>query len=422
MKKIKKILTLLLIICVFAGIGNFINDEKSENTTESAVLQEDTIKDLYEQDSDELNAESNDSGNKTGTSEKSQKDTDLVIQDTDIVAESSFEVHYIDVGQADASLVMCDGKYMLIDGGNAEDSSLIYAYLKEHGIRELDYMICTHAHEDHVGGLAGALNYAQVNNILCPTKEYDTRAFESFKKYANQQNKEIIIPTSGMEFSIGSADCIILAVNTVENDPNNSSIVMKVSYGNTSFLFSGDAEQEVERAILEAGYDINCTVMKVPHHGSDSSLSYRWLNESMPKYGVISVGKDNQYGHPTENTLSKLRDADVIVYRTDMQGHIVCISDGNDVEFVVQRNQDANTLENSGPGSKNEIVVEHEDETKTENQGESVKYILNTNTKKIHYPSCSSVDQMKEKNKQATDLSKEELISQGYSPCGRCKP
>ena len=229
MKKIKKILTLLLIICVFAGIGNFINDEKSENATESAVLQEDTIKDLYEQDSDELNAESNDSGNKTGTSEKSQKDTDLVIQDTDIVAESSFEVHYIDVGQADASLVMCDGKYMLIDGGNAEDSSLIYAYLKEHGIRELDYMICTHAHEDHVGGLAGALNYAQVNNILCPTKEYDTRAFESFKKYANQQNKEIIIPTSGMEFSIGSADCIILAVNTVENDPNNSSIVMKVS-------------------------------------------------------------------------------------------------------------------------------------------------------------------------------------------------
>lgn len=417
MKKMKKLLALLLIICVFAGIGQFVDSEENGNVTESTILQEDTTK-----DSDEQDLELSDSVDETSTYEDFEKETVSNIKESDIAAESSFEVHYIDVGQADASLVMCDGKYMLIDGGNAEDSSLIYAYLKEHGIRELDYMICTHAHEDHVGGLAGALNYAQANNILCPTKEYDTRAFESFRKYANQQKKEIIIPTSGMEFSIGSADCIILAVNTVENDPNNSSIVMKVSYGNTSFLFSGDAEQEVERAILETGYDINCTVMKVPHHGSDSSLSYRWLNESMPKYGVISVGKDNQYGHPTENTLSKLRDADVIVYRTDMQGHIVCISDGNDVEFVVQRDQDANTLENSGPGSKNEIVVEHEDETKTENQGESVKYILNTNTKKIHYPSCSSVDQMKEKNKQATGLSKEELISQGYSPCGRCKP
>lgn len=422
MKKIKKLLALLLIICVFAGIGHFVDDEDNGKASESTILQEDTTKDRNEQNSDELDSELSDSVNETSTYEDFEEETVSNMKDSDIAADSSFEVHYIDVGQADASLVMCDGKYMLIDGGNAEDSSLIYAYLKEHGIRELDYLICTHVHEDHVGGLAGALNYAQVNNVLCPTKEYDTGAFESFKKYANQQNKEIIIPTPGMEFFIGSADCIILAVNTVESDPNNSSIVMKISYGNTSFLFSGDAEQEVERVIIEAGYDVNCTVMKVPHHGSDTSLSYRWLNESMPKYGVISVGKDNQYGHPTENTLSKLRDADIIVYRTDMQGHIVCISDGNDVEFVVQRNQDANTLENSGPGSKNEIVVEHEDEPKTENQGESVKYILNTNTKKIHFPSCSSVDQMKEKNKQATDLSKEELISQGYSPCGRCKP
>lgn len=422
MKKIKKLLTLLLIICVFAGIGHFVDKEENGKVTESTILQENTTKDVNEQDSDELDLELSDSVNETSTYEDFEEEIVSNIKDSDIAAESSFEVHYIDVGQADASLVMCDGKYMLIDGGNAEDSSLIYAYLKEHGIRELDYIICTHAHEDHVGGLAGALNYAQANNILCPTKEYDTRAFESFKKYVYQQNKEIIIPTPGMEFSIGSADCIILAVNTVESDPNNSSIVMKISYGNTSFLFSGDAEQEVERVIIEAGYDVNCTVMKVPHHGSDTSLSYRWLNEAMPKYGVISVGKDNQYGHPTENTLSKLRDADVIVYRTDMQGHIVCISDGNDVEFFVQRNQDANTLANTGPGSKNEIVVEHEDESKTETQGESVKYILNTNTKKIHYPSCSSVDQMKENNKQATDLSKEELISQGYSPCGRCKP
>lgn len=397
MKTIKKMLALLLILGVFVGTGYFINGQESKKNIKSTFLQKNITENCADYEAEELDASVND-------------------------AESGFEVHYIDVGQADASLVMCDGNYMLIDGGNVEDSSLIYAYLKEHGVKELDYMICTHAHEDHVGGLAGALNYAKVNNILCPTKEYSTSAFQSFVKYANQQNKEIIIPTPDMEFSIGSADCTILAVNTVENDPNNSSIVMKIVYENTAFLFSGDAEQEVETAIIEAGYDISCTVIKIPHHGSDSSLSYRWLNESKPKYGIISVGKDNQYGHPTENTLSKLRDADVIVYRTDMQGHIICISDGNDVEFVIQKNQDANTLENSANDSKNEIPTEYEDDLKTENVGEAVKYILNTNTQKIHYPTCSSVDQMQEKNKQVTDLSKEELMSQGYSPCGKCKP
>lgn len=422
MKKIKKLLAILLLVCVFAGIGHFVNEKESEKTTESSILQQDIINDWNGQDSDELEELSNDNGNETIISDNLKNDTDLVKQDKDTTVKSCFEVHYIDVGQADASLVMCDGHYMLIDGGNAEDSDLIYAYLKEYGIKKLDYMICTHAHEDHVGGLAGALNYAQVDNILCPTKEYDTKEFESFVKYVNQQNKDITIPTSGMEFSIGSAACTILAVNTIESDPNNSSIVMKVDYGNTAFLFSGDAEQEVERVIIEAGCDISCTVMKVPHHGSDTSLSYRWLNESMPKYGVISVGKDNQYGHPMEDTLSKLRDADVIVYRTDMQGHIICISDGNNVEFVVQKNQNVNTLENSNSDLQKEIAIEHEDEIKTESQGEQVKYILNTNTKKIHYPSCSSVDQMKEKNKQETDLSKQELISQGYSPCGKCKP
>lgn len=333
--------------------------------------------------------------------------------------ESQFEVHYLDVGQADATLIMCDGENMLIDGGNTEDSSLVYAYLKEHNVEYIDYMICTHAHEDHVGGLAGALNYVQVGEVYCPVTDYDSEAFSDFVKYLGQQDKEIIVPEAGMEFEVGSADCTILGVNVGENDdPNNTSIVLRVEYGDTAFLFSGDAEQSVEKSILEAGYNIECTVMKVPHHGSDTSLSYQWLNEAVPEYGIISVGENNSYGHPCEDTLSKLRDAEVTVFRTDLQGHIICISDGKEVSFEVKKNEDIDTLADAGAGSMNtQAVVDENSGAVTEGN-----YIINTNTGKFHYPSCHSVDDMKESNKQETQLTRDELVGQGYSPCGNCKP
>lgn len=323
--------------------------------------------------------------------------------------ESSFEVHYLNVGQADATLIMCDGENMLIDGGNVEDSSLIYSYLEEHEVEYIDYMICTHAHEDHVGGLAGALNYAEAGVVYAPVKEFDTDAFEDFKKYVEKQGNEITVPTADTEFKLGSAECTVLGANVVNDDnPNNTSIVLKVEYGDTQFLFSGDAEQIVEKNIIESGYNIECTVMKVPHHGSETSLSYRWLNEAMPEYAVISVGDNNSYGHPNKDTLSKLRDAEVTVFRTDMQGHIICRSDGEEVEFDIQKNKETDTLAETGEGKNTAVTV-----------GE---YILNTNTEKFHYPDCHSVDDMKEKNKQETNLTREELIEQGYSPCGNCNP
>lgn len=326
----------------------------------------------------------------------------------------NFEVHYLDVGQADATLVGCDGKYMLIDGGNSEDSSLIYAYLKEHQVEHLDYMICTHAHEDHVGGLAGALNYATVGTVYSPVKSFDTDAFNDFLKYVNKQGKEITIPETGETFQLGEATCQILGLNSYADDPNNTSIVLKITYGETAFLFSGDAEQSVETGIIDAGYDVRCDVIKVPHHGSDTSLSYRWLNEAMPEYGIISVGENNSYGHPNEDTLSKLRDADVKVFRTDMQGHIICRSDGKILSFELEQFVDADTLSDAGPGQK--------EKDKQEEKAVSSTYILNVNTKKIHYPTCRSVKQMKEENKQESNLSREELIGQGYSPCGNCNP
>jgi competence protein ComEC len=265
--------------------------------------------------------------------------------------ESGLTVYFIDVGQADSALVFCDGAAMLIDGGSAADSDLIYTFLKNHGVTRLDYIVATHAHEDHVGGLAGALNYATADVALCPVADYDSKAFRSFATYLGAQGVPITIPSHGDEFLLGSAEVTVVgpiispgAQNSAsQNDQNNISIVLKIVYGETSFLFAGDAERPEEAGILEAGYDISATVLKVGHHGSDTSTTYPFLREIMPEYAIISCGKGNSYGHPHENTLSRLRDADVTLYRTDIQGTVICVSDGETVVFTVERNADART-------------------------------------------------------------------------------
>jgi len=256
-------------------------------------------------------------------------------------ADTYFEVHFLDVGQGDCALVLCDGQAMLIDGGEASESSKVYAYLQNHGVDHLDYIVATHVHSDHVGGLSGALNYASVDHALCPVRDYDSKAFRSFIKYLKKQNISITIPEDGDEFNIGSAKVYVFGPVKDYDEANDASIVLKVVYGKTSFLFTGDAERIAEADILARGYDLSATVLKVGHHGSDTSTSYPFLREVMPEYAVISVGKNNSYGHPSENTLSRLRDADVTVFQTDLCGTIICVSDEKTVAFEFEK-KDAN--------------------------------------------------------------------------------
>ncbi|GHU93591.1 competence protein ComE [Clostridia bacterium] len=271
----------------------------------------------------------------------------LLLSACEILPESEpngeLTVYYIDVGQADSALVLCEGAAMLIDGGNAADSDLIYTFLKNHEIDKLDYIVATHAHEDHVGGLAGALSYAAADTALCPVTDYDTKAFKNFVKALDKQGIDITVPKHGDAFNLGGADVKILGPINPSDEPNNMSIVMKITYGDTSFLFTGDAERAEEADILDAGYDLSSTVLKVGHHGSDTSATYPFLREIMPLYAVISCGKKNSYGHPHENTLSRLRDADVTLFRTDMQGTITAVSDGKTVSFTTERNAEAQT-------------------------------------------------------------------------------
>ena len=242
-------------------------------------------------------------------------------------------VLFIDVGQADSALLTCCDESLLIDGGNVDDSSTVYTVLKKNGVTHLDYVVCTHAHEDHVGGLSGALEACTAGTVYCPVTDYDSKAFRNFSDRVAEQNCELTVPKAGETFALGGAEVEFLACDPEAEDTNNTSIILRVSYGATSFLFMADAETPVEQALLDAGTDLSATVLKVGHHGSSTSTSYRFLNEVMPRYAVISVGKDNSYGHPHEKILSRLEDADARILRTDELGDILFVSDGKTVSL-----------------------------------------------------------------------------------------
>lgn len=243
-------------------------------------------------------------------------------------------IYFVDVGQADSTIITCDEDVLMIDGGNAADSRLIYSLLRNTlGIQHIDYMIATHPHEDHVGGLAAALNACSVDVLLTPVLDYDTKAFHSMMKYAQAQETEIKVPKPGDSFRVGSAEVDILGPLKEYSNTNDLSIVCKITCGHTSFLFGGDAEWEAEHDLVESGVNLSADVLKVNHHGSNTSTSYVFLREVMPTYAIISVGADNSYGHPSDEVLSRLQDAGAIIMRTDQLGTIKCVSDGKSIVF-----------------------------------------------------------------------------------------
>ncbi len=332
---------------------------------------------------------------------------------------SSFSVHFIDVGQADAALVECDGHYMLIDGGNRGDSDVIYTVLKKAGAEKLDIVVGTHAHEDHIGGLPGAFSYAEAELSLCPVTEYDSGVFETFKEYAEEKGGGLTVPEVGDEYDLGSAEVEILGLNAGE-DTNNSSIVLMIRYGETSFLFTGDAEREAEQAVLDSGAELKADVLKVGHHGSDTSTSYPFLREVMPEYAVISVGEGNSYEHPEENTLSRLRDAEAEILRTDLNGDIIISSDGK--ELTVTTDKSATEEQLLTPGGKSRSIAkpgvgESPEPTPAETEQPqsqvTMVWIPKSGSKYHSDPECSNM-------KDPAQVSLSQAESMGYTPCKKC--
>lgn len=268
--------------------------------------------------------------------------------------DGSFTIHFIDVGQADSALVTCDGHSMLIDGGNVDDSNVLYSVMQREADGHLDYVVGTHAHEDHIGGLSGAFEAVTADMTLCPVTEYDSKAFRDFASCAEQKGGGITIPDVGDTYTLGEAEFTIVGVNSVPDDTNNTSIVLRIVYGGTSFLFTGDAEQEAENVILASGQDIQSTVLKVGHHGSSTSTSEAFLDAVNPTYAVISCGAGNSYGHPHQETLDKLQNKGVEVYRTDLLGDIYCTSDGKEVSFTSGEYHDENRIEAGSAAESND--------------------------------------------------------------------
>jgi competence protein ComEC len=322
--------------------------------------------------------------------------------------ENAFAMHFIDVGQALSVLITCDGESMVYDGGNVADSSTVVAYLLKQGVTELKYVFNSHAHEDHVGGLAGVLAKFPTQHVYAPVTEASTACFKDFVKYTRQQGLEIEVPAVGTVWQLGSATVRLVGPVSTFSDTNNTSLVLRIDYGSTSFLLTGDMERDAETALVESGADLDVDVLQVGHHGSETSSSYVFLNAVLPEIGVISVGEGNSYGHPHESALSRLRDADVDVYRTDRLGDVIVYSNGKNYTIATERTASDTEL--------NPTLTNKSDSSGSSTDAASY-YIGNKSSKTFHLPTCKNLPA--EKN-QVILSSYDTAISEGYKPCSNC--
>ena len=247
----------------------------------------------------------------------------------DAKVNENFSVSFIDVGQADSVLIRNGNYNMLIDAGNNEDGEKLVNYFKSLGIEEFTYVFATHPHEDHIGGMDDIINNFKIDNYYMSNKLSTTKTFMDVLDALDGRNLKYTVPNKGDTLKLGDANIKVIYPRDDKSNINDSSIVLKITYGKNSFLLTGDATSNVERKIYNE--DIKSDVLKVAHHGSSYSSTDVFLDKVNPYYAVISVGKNNIYNHPSNKTLEKLNKRNIKVYRTDLDGTIVFISDGDNL-------------------------------------------------------------------------------------------
>ncbi|MBR1757681.1 MAG: DUF1294 domain-containing protein [Lachnospiraceae bacterium] len=397
------ILVIEVVIFLLAGCGPKQEAVPVETTT---VTQESTV---------------------TVTESEAQAETTRETSSEEIPEETSeartidpLTMYVLDVGQGDAILFTCGGQAMLVDGGSSHSSDIIYATLKELGITKIDLMISTHPHDDHVGGLSGAFYVTDVKTVWSPVTEYEGYGFQNLLGNIDRFGAKLVVPAVGDTFVLGSATVEVLGpIAEEEEDLNDLSIVVRITHGANAFLLTGDATVNEEAQILALGVDVRANVLKAGHHGSEHSSSEAFLAAVQPEIVIASCGAYNDHGHPMDAFLNRIKAIGARLYRTDLQGRIMVISDGETIRCETEKNPDADTFQ-----TYHELYAVREtgedDEHPEEN--ETRDYVLNTKSMKFHLPDCKYVGEIYEGHKQEFHGTREDLLSQGYTPCGNCKP
>lgn len=258
------------------------------------------------------------------------------------VDSSSFSVHFIDVGQGDCTLIKTDKGNMLIDAGENGTESRILNYLAEQNVDEIEYFIATHPHSDHIGGAAEIISNIKINNVIMPrltaSNTPTSKTYENMLNALKSTGVKVISATPGKSYSFGDVSFMVLSPFKQDDNLNNMSVSLKLTYDAYSFMFTGDAEKEVEKQLIDAGYDLSADVFKMAHHGSATSNTFDFFNAISPEYAVISCSEDNSYGHPHKEIIDMLDESDARYFITYESGDVVFTVDSRGLSVKTKKN------------------------------------------------------------------------------------
>ena len=340
--------------------------------------------------------------------------------------QGDMAVHFIDVGQGLAILVQSGGENLLYDGGSRSHADEVVQYLKSQQVETINYMISSHYDEDHLGGLVKCLDTFEVEHVLGSDYVHTSDLFNTFMNTATAHAIIVEYPSVGDTYEFGTGSFTVMAPDGISQNSNDNSVVIRLVNGNNSFMFMGDAEETSEQDMISTGMNLDCDVLSLGHHGSASSTSWDLLEAASPSWAVISCGLNNSYGHPAEETMGKLSDMDIPVFRTDDQGTVIALSDGNTISWNQEPCNDytSGSEKQSTESSSDQSEQYTNDAAATESyaaetdtsdtQGRMV-WISATGSKYHSIPDCGNMNPNK-----ATQETESQALSQGYEACKKC--
>ncbi len=358
----------------------------------------------------------------TSCGKLSELDTQDNLQSVELISTeestetgSQLQIHYLDVGQGDATLIECDGHFMLIDAGNNDKGTAVQSYLSKQGVSNLDYVIGTHPDADHIGGLDVIITKFDCKAVFLENEQKDTATYRDVLDAISYRGYQKTAPAVGEQYQLGDAVFTIVGPSTIGTESNDNSIALVLQYGQNKFYFEGDAGEKEEESILETGIDVSADVYKIGHHGSKTSTGEDMLAAVDPTYAVISVG-ENSYGHPSADVLTKLREKDISLFRTDEQGTLIATSDGKNISWNCSPTETWQAGEAVSDSTASErSYFDSKAKVSDEKNGDVVVHVTE-NGKKYHNAGCSYLD------KSDIEISLSEAKEQGYEPCGVCHP